>query len=711
MKIVQKLTLSFLLVAVFSVILVSTFIFTTTRTALHDEITSKIHLAVEEKEALLLSLLQTQLANLQYLAQEPEVVKLSGIMVNADNKYTKKQQQSAYRSLKKHLTNFADYYGGTYGDIMVADLKGHMWIGIYSPPDEGTNEADTEWFKKGSKDIYLGSISYNPAMLLTTQIAAMPIKNDKGVIIAVLQLETNVKAINNIMKHRIGLGKTGEIYIVDQDKRMLTKSRFYPDARGSLKVNTFGINQTIETKTDLTTTPYKNYRGREVLGSVHFLGVSQTIEDKKTRALIKELGWLFVGEIEADEAFAPITKLRNKLLATGVGIISVVLVISFIVSRSFSVPIIKLRDASIETGTKYLYKKVDFQSNDELGELATAYNNMMQTLKDTTVSKDYVENIIRSMIGTLIVTDPDGRIERVNQALIDMLGYSREELIGMPVQTIFYGVKRPDNAYELKTLFYIGVVEKNYIKKDGSEIPVIISCSSLSEKTPDTGGLIFFAIDISDRKIAEKQIMDSLHEKEVLLREIHHRVKNNLQIVSSLLNFQVEHTGGKSIEEVFNECKHRIRSISLIHEMLYQSTDIGSINFKKYINELASALFHAYNIDINIIKRTENIEDIPVDIDSAIQLGLISCELISNSLKYAFPDARPGELTIEYYTNESGSHTFIVRDDGVGIPKDFDVKTSDSLGLHLVDLLTRQLGGKLEITGDDGAEFKIELPI
>ncbi|MEE8574914.1 MAG: histidine kinase dimerization/phosphoacceptor domain -containing protein, partial [Thermodesulfobacteriota bacterium] len=218
------------------------------------------------------------------------------------------------------------------------------------------------------------------------------------------------------------------------------------------------------------------------------------------------------------------------------------------------------------------------------------------------------------------------------------------------------------------------------------------------------------AREVVIRTRAEEEVKKSLGEKEVLLKEIHHRVKNNLQIVSTLLDLQTHHIKLKKIDEIFNDCQSRISSIALIHEMLYKSVEINRIDFSKYLEELAGTLFNTYKASTGNIKFKKKVEDIIIDIDTAIGLGLISNELISNALKYAFPDGASGVLSMEFYKSSDGLVSFIIKDNGVGISEDIDIYNLDSLGLHLVNSLTRQLNGKLKVSRDGGTEFHITFP-
>ena len=212
--------------------------------------------------------------------------------------------------------------------------------------------------------------------------------------------------------------------------------------------------------------------------------------------------------------------------------------------------------------------------------------------------------------------------------------------------------------------------------------------------------------DISERKQAEKKIKASLKEKEVLLKEIHHRVKNNLQLVYSLLNLQSPYLRDKQAIDIFTESKNRIKSIALLHETLYGSEDLARIDFVRYTHSLVDNLSRSHGASAHTILKID-IHDILLGIDVAIPCGLIINELVSNSLKYAFLDSKEGLVYINLYLTEENSFELIVGDNGIGFPKNVDFRNTQTLGLQLVCTLTEQLGGKIELYRDKGTEFRI----
>lgn len=211
--------------------------------------------------------------------------------------------------------------------------------------------------------------------------------------------------------------------------------------------------------------------------------------------------------------------------------------------------------------------------------------------------------------------------------------------------------------------------------------------------------------EITERKKAEKQMKKSLQEKVVLLREIHHRVKNNMQVISSLLNLQSAHIKDEDDLKIFKDGQSRVKSMAMIHEKLYQSDDFSKIDFRDYIQSLVSEIFATHIVGSDI-KISVDSKDIFFDVDTAIPLGLIMNELLTNSVKHAFPDDKDGEIYV-YLKKEDERYLLIVSDNGIGFPKDIDFRKTETLGLQLVNRLVEQLDGTIELDRGHGTEFKI----
>ncbi|WP_424357352.1 sensor histidine kinase [Methanocella sp. MCL-LM] len=212
--------------------------------------------------------------------------------------------------------------------------------------------------------------------------------------------------------------------------------------------------------------------------------------------------------------------------------------------------------------------------------------------------------------------------------------------------------------------------------------------------------------DVTERRDAEEKIKASLREKEVMLKEIHHRVKNNLQVVSSLLNIQSRYITDPGDAELFKESQNRVQTMALVHEKLYQSSDLARIDFSSYLDSLMKNLFYSYAIGRDNITMKADIQPISMGVDTAVPCGLIVNELISNSLKHAFPGNRAGEIRV-CIREVDGRAVIKVADNGVGLPENFDFHTSESLGLQLVNMLVEQLDGSISLERENGTKFTI----
>jgi two-component sensor histidine kinase len=210
-----------------------------------------------------------------------------------------------------------------------------------------------------------------------------------------------------------------------------------------------------------------------------------------------------------------------------------------------------------------------------------------------------------------------------------------------------------------------------------------------------------------ERKRAEEHVKASLREKEVMLQEIHHRVKNNLQIISSLLSLQSRTIKDKYVLEILRDCQNRVHSMALVHGTLYRSENLARINFSKYTQSLANDLCDSYGAGARAISLEIHVDDVSLGIDTAGPVGLILNELVSNCLKHAFPNGRPGKIRIEFHANSDNQYTLTVSDNGVGLPQDLNSGTTQSLGLRLVNVLTQQLEGRLGVNGKNGTCFSI----
>jgi PAS domain S-box-containing protein len=330
-------------------------------------------------------------------------------------------------------------------------------------------------------------------------------------------------------------------------------------------------------------------------------------------------------------------------------------------------------------------------------------------------AEERFRGLLESAPDGIVVVDSTGTIVIINSQTERMFGYSRRELVGQHIELLVPDRFRPKHVHDRDA--YAADPRTRPMgagrpltgrKRDGTEFPVEISLSPLAT---EQGVLVMSIVrDITDRRRAEEQIQASLREKEALLREIHHRVKNNLQVTSSLLRLQAGTIEDPQTREVFAGTQDRIRSMALVHEKLYQSTNLSRIDFAEYIGALADLLFKSYAVNSSLIKFAVEGEQVFLNIDTAVPCGLIVNEILSNALKHAFPDGRSGEIVVRLQQT-NGSCVMTIRDSGIGLKPESESAPVRTLGLQLVRGLVQQIEGAVEVGRDGGTVFTITFPI
>lgn len=289
---------------------------------------------------------------------------------------------------------------------------------------------------------------------------------------------------------------------------------------------------------------------------------------------------------------------------------------------------------------------------------------------------------------------------------------SERNIVGMSHYDVFPDAS--DKWKEVHNRVLAGAVEKcdedQYQRADGSLEWLQWECRPWYKAGGEVGGLIMFTQVITERKQIEAQTLASLREKEVLLKEIHHRVKNNLQIVSTLLDLQSDFTSDPAALQMFQESRGRVKSMSLIHERLYTSQDMARVNFSEYMRQLADDIYQTYKISSDVIQLDLDVEIPPMTIDIAIPCGLLLNELISNCFKHAFTHTPNGNVRVGLRRSSDGTNVFIVSDNGAGFPPNTDFRKTVSFGLQLVNMLVDQLNGDIEMVTGRGTTFTIRFP-
>ncbi|HHY00814.1 MAG TPA: PAS domain S-box protein [Methanothermobacter sp.] len=305
-------------------------------------------------------------------------------------------------------------------------------------------------------------------------------------------------------------------------------------------------------------------------------------------------------------------------------------------------------------------------------------------------------------------TDLEGKITEISPSIERYSKFKPSELIGNPVELVY--LDPDDREFLLNAIQDKGEVadyEVTLVNKDKTQFFVSVNAHYLLNSQNQPIGIEGSLRDITDRKKMELTLRKSLEEKEMLVKEIHHRVKNNLMVISSLLNLQSRYIKDKKALGMFKESQNRAKSMALIHERLYRSTDLKSIDFGDYIHTLATDLYRTYVPEPSRIELDMNVEKVMIDINTAIPLGLIVNELLSNSMKHAFPGKREGEINIEFGITDD-EFVLVVGDNGIGFPEDLEFQNTSTLGLQLVNTLTRQISGIIELDTTNGTLFSIK---
>jgi two-component system cell cycle sensor histidine kinase/response regulator CckA len=311
---------------------------------------------------------------------------------------------------------------------------------------------------------------------------------------------------------------------------------------------------------------------------------------------------------------------------------------------------------------------------------------------------------------------PDGTTQYWNQASEQLYGYSAKEAIGQNLlELIMPPETREDFAQAIQLMAETGKLmptsEMSRMRKDGSRIVVFSSHAMV--QTPGCAPELFCVdIDLTERKLAEEHLRASLAEKEVLLKEIHHRVKNNLQIISSLISLQTDTLSDEKVQGVLSDVRGRIMTMALVHEKLYQTEDLAQLNFADYAASLLNYLWRSYGLAADKVHLNMSFVPLILQVDMAVNCGLILNELVSNAIKHAFPGGSSGEVTVVLeYDPATGTACLSVRDSGIGLPADLDWRQSSSLGLRLVQMLAGQMRGTVQTCPGSDTEFQIRFNV
>ena len=342
--------------------------------------------------------------------------------------------------------------------------------------------------------------------------------------------------------------------------------------------------------------------------------------------------------------------------------------------------------------------------------------SQVQTERKLREVQELDEKILSGSPVAFVLHDLDMRIIRVSSAYRKVTGFKSEDVLGRTLEEFMPPGPQKDGIVKR-----IGYVQERGVQVGPQDIesPIpgrylretILPIFDAEKKVVNTLSVLE---DITDIKLAakaleqsEEKLRSSLDEKETLLREVHHRVKNNLQVISGLLNLQSHYIDDEAVKSIYKESQNRIKTMALIHEELYQRTDLARINLAEYIMGLAENLTSSYSITRDRIRLVLDLENEDMALDTAIPCGLMVNELISNSLKHAFPGESEGEISVSLHRLDSEWYSLSVSDNGTGLPRGLDYRKTGTMGMQLVVVLAEQMGAHLEYDGETGTSFTI----
>ncbi|BDZ71484.1 hypothetical protein GCM10025861_20010 [Methanobacterium petrolearium] len=375
---------------------------------------------------------------------------------------------------------------------------------------------------------------------------------------------------------------------------------------------------------------------------------------------------------------------------------------------TYSLLIITTPDKALIWGVGIIVVLVVVREIVSLNEIKKAQMVLKRNKELIASREEQLSFITTNMLDLITESDENGVFKYVSPSSNQLLNIPPENLLGESLYQYIHPQDLEKVTESLKSSAKLGSsVRLRYRHKNSQDGYMWMeTIGKPVYENNEFKGFIYSNRDITEQKKAEKFVKDSLNEKETLLREIHHRVNNNLQIISSLLSLQSRNLVDEKDRELFTESQNRVRSMAMIHEKLYQSENLSSIKFSDYVKTLLDTLIYDASPNLSNINIDLDVGDIELNLETSVPCGLIINELVSNSLKHAFPKGSEGTITIKMRA-ENDKYVFFVSDDGVGCVQQGDMENNSKLGLNLVNSLIKQLDGTIEVLEGQGTAYKI----
>lgn len=367
------------------------------------------------------------------------------------------------------------------------------------------------------------------------------------------------------------------------------------------------------------------------------------------------------------------------------------IIISFLMFMGTIYVYFKLRSSTFRRTRKLLEERVEVKT---------------KQLSEKNLELEKLSLVASRTDNSVLITDSSGIIEWVNDGFVRLIGISKETIVGKKLSEInvYNNIENEINA-ALETK-HSRIFQSNVTTHNLQNIWLSSTLTPILDDDGHVKKMVVVDTDFTTNKNMQSQIEASLKEKDVLLKEIHHRVKNNLQIIISLLNLQSGYIKDEYTLKAVQDGQNRVRSMALVHEKFYQAEELTQIDFGEYVSKLCQYLYQSYGDKTDRVNLKVSGDHLGLDMDTAMPCGLLVNEIVSNSYKYAFPGKRTG--TIEIKLNHSNKKaTILMTDDGIGLPENFNLESSESLGMQLIQALTSQLDGELKVSHEKGTTFEV----
>lgn len=748
MKISTRLILIFLLLSVIPMTVIGYIGFRNGLQTIKQDTIHRLESLNLAKEAEFNRWINDSRSQIKALAQRPLVRKFAEQLSSGD--ISLERYQELHRKIIEDHFSASIQAGIGFIDLSLLNKSDGRIMVSTDPRLEGRFRESEDFFLEGKKRTFVDEVSY----WLTTEQLVMhistPILDENGNLISVLSGHVDWKEMSNIMRQGAMMSQSQETYLVNRFNYFVTESRFAEDYTLKKTVFTKGTEQCLAQKSGIDL--YDDYRGIPVIGAYRWM---------------PEWGLCIITEEDQDEAFAPAVTFRNVVLGASLAVGLLVTLVAFLFVGNITGRIRHLvRGAEAFSQGRFDFK-IPFRHKDELGLLAESFNNMAQARKkaEDTIrrSRDELElrvqertaeiaqanlllkkeiderlqvesalrssekeyrDLVDNLDTAVLVHDADTRIRMSNYRAQELLGLREEQMLGKVADDMTLkfvnedGTVLPDKAYPANLVIASNAPLRNYVlgirnPNLESTIWVMVNAFPKYDSKNQLSQVVVTFWDITYRKAAEEKIQQSLSEKEVLLREIHHRVKNNMQMIQSLLSLQANKMGNPGFKASLVDSNSRIKSMALVHETLYRSEDIANLDLDSYFRQLVKHLYKIYLRDGRAVEPVFRIEPIALDMDTSIACGLILNELVTNAFKYAFTGtARDGVMEIGLHQIDDENAELAVHDNGMGLPADVDLEDVASLGLKIVTMLAEdQLQGRIIIDRDNGTKFSIRFPL